>query len=80
MLMTEDFDSNEEWQRAMNLERMMKPCPDCRCGYGQQHRDECDVERCSSCGQQRATCDCTGHDPEESVWLGVWPAGKEVGP
>jgi hypothetical protein len=76
MLMTEDFDSNEEWRRAMDLERKMKTCPDCRCGYGDHHRSGCDVERCSSCGQQRISCGCKDHDPEKTRWMGVWPTGK----
>jgi hypothetical protein len=76
MLMTEDFDSNEEWRRAMLLEQKLKTCPDCGVGYGQRHRGECDVERCSVCGHQRASCECKNHDSEKAVWLGVWPVGR----
>jgi hypothetical protein len=80
MLNTEDFDLNEEWHRAITLERQMKTCPDCGCCYGEKHLDDCDVERCSVCGTQRITCGCRDHDPEKTRWMGVWPVGKEVGP
>jgi hypothetical protein len=51
-------------------------CPDCGCLSGQVHQAECDVERCSVCGQQRASCGgCPGHDPVISRWMGVYPDG-----
>jgi hypothetical protein len=80
MLNTEDFDLNEEWQRAMLVERKIGKCPDCGCGYGAKHRNDCDAERCSSCGQQRISCGCKDHDPGKTRWMGVWPTGKEVRP
>lgn len=54
-------------------------CPDCGTAVGQPHEDECDIQRCSSCGQQRLTCECENHDPMKSVWTGEWPTHERVG-
>ncbi len=52
-------------------------CPDCGCGVGEPHRNDCDVERCTVCGAQRVSCGgCKGHDPMESAWTGEWPQSR----
>ena len=54
----------------------LKPtCHDCGCAPSMQHREGCDVERCSVCGGQFIACRCAGHDPQLVKWDGDWPPG-----
>ena len=54
----------------------LKPtCHDCGCAPSMQHREGCDVERCSVCGGQRLSCSCAGHDPQLVKWNGEMPPG-----
>tara|TARA_R110002049_G_scaffold215606_1_gene387053 strand:+ start:13193 stop:13795 length:603 start_codon:yes stop_codon:yes gene_type:complete len=48
-------------------------CPDCGAAVGKPHKNGCDVQRCSICGSQKISCNCTDRDPLASVWTGEWP-------
>jgi hypothetical protein len=52
---------------------MTTNCPDCNVSQGKSHIPGCDVERCSVCKIQKLMCRCENHNPELSVWEGLWP-------
>jgi hypothetical protein len=65
------------WQSGANMNESMKNCPGCNAEPCRQHMSGCDVERCSSCGDQRLQCDCADHDPLFARWTGFWPGYLE---
>lgn len=55
-----------------------RDCPDCGTKPGQAHLRGCDIEVCSSCGEQALYCGCKDHDPLFSRWTGFWPGALEA--
>lgn len=53
-------------------------CPDCGTKPGQAHLVGCDIELCSSCGEQALYCGCKDHDPLFARWTGFWPGRLEA--
>ena len=47
------------------------PCRDCLVEPGKRHRAGCDTARCTNCGGQRLSCDCT--TGRTDIWDGLWP-------
>jgi len=62
----------------MVINALVDRCPDCQVAAGQPHADNCDVERCSVCGDQRLGCNCEGHDKQFARWTGIWPGVAEA--
>ncbi len=60
---------------------MLKSCHDCAAAPGEIHSENCDVERCSVCGDKRLQCDvndCKDHDKKFAKWTGIWPGKAEA--
>ena len=57
--------------------RKLGNCHDCGAKPGEIHKDGCDTEICSACGEQRLCCDCKDHDPLFARWTGLWPGIAE---
>lgn len=55
----------------------LETCPDCGVFPGKEHKENCDVERCSACGNQRLQCRCRSHDKKFARWNGIWPGEAE---
>jgi hypothetical protein len=68
---------DEVAHRGVKMETL-KNCHDCGATPGECHLENCDVERCSVCGDQRLGDDCEGHDPEFARWTGLWPGAAEA--
>lgn len=56
----------------------LKDCHNCGVKPGEVHKENCDVERCSVCGDQRLGCGCEGHDSRFARWTGIWPGFAEA--
>ncbi len=56
----------------------LKDCPDCGAKPGQPHKNGCDIERCSECGNQVIGCSCPNHDKAFARWTGFWPGVIEA--
>ena len=52
-------------------------CFSCKVVAGKIHKKKCDIERCSECGGQKLSCECTNHDKQFAFWKGIWPGELE---
>jgi DNA-directed RNA polymerase subunit RPC12/RpoP len=48
-------------------------CPDCGVDVGEEHYQNCDVARCTKCGGQYISCDCSIRSKAIDNWSGLWP-------
>jgi hypothetical protein len=56
----------------------MRNCPDCGTKPFETHLRGCDLELCSTCGQQRLHCGCRKHDPCFARWTGYFVGELEA--
>ena len=59
------------------INEKLMDCHDCKAKPGETHKEGCDTERCSVCGEQRLCCGCKGHDKGFARWTGLWPGKAE---
>lgn len=59
------------WQ--MELKEANSTCHDCGVKPGEKHHYGCDVDICTTCGQQVMGCE----HAEPGIWDGLWPGVKE---
>lgn len=48
-------DEDEDWGSSIGEN---PTCGDCGCHVGEQHKPNCDIERCPACGGQMLSCNC----------------------
>jgi hypothetical protein len=68
----------KDFLEKLGMLSVLKNCHDCGAQPGEVHKDNCDVERCSVCGNQYIQCGCPEHDRAFARWTGLWPGYAEM--